>query len=389
MSQAHLLAFKADLDAIKSGSRFYHPTVNYGDRFGRDSSAANLVKHLTASQNGPTAMTLTDAMGLLGNPNDTRLKKYMPAIERLVRVWSRGQAYPVANHAPNPDRETALFNFARAIRPLAAPLRPAWQDLEDPGEQPKDAFKFGRALGPSYLQRLKIGGANLDITARSLFLGAGLVPQAGANANGYIGKLKLSLGHLEAMQGGSVLDVGCGGAFFGAEMHILFGCDTNGIDLHPLSQQAIVEGKRRYVRSMLYMKMLRDRRQLLQGAAVPAWAFNTIDRIIDNLSPILQAYENNPPDQGDLLNNFRPTALAIRQGGWSHSVTMNVLCYFDAAQQTAAVDALCGVTARRIHLYNGQGSVTMNSLAYDRKTIQRSYPRCVITGDALTQQIDM
>ena len=64
MSQAHLLAFKADLDAIKSGSRFYHPTVNYGDRFGRDSSVANLVKHLTANQNSP-AMALTDAMRFL------------------------------------------------------------------------------------------------------------------------------------------------------------------------------------------------------------------------------------------------------------------------------------------------------------------------------------
>lgn len=389
MSQAHLLAFKADLDAIKSGSRFYHPTVNYGDRFGRDSSVANLVKHLTASQNGPAAMTLTDAMGYLGNPNDTRLKKYMPAIERLVRVWSRGQDYPVANHAPNPDRETALFNFARAIRPLAAPLRPAWQDLEDPGERPKDAFQFGRALGPGYLQRLKVGGANLDITARSLLLGAGLVPQAGANANGYIGKLKLSLAHLEAMRDGSVLDVGCGGAFFGAEMQILFGCDSNGIDLHPLSQEAIAEGKRRYVRSMLYMKMLRDRRQLPQVAAIPAWAFNTIDRIIDNLSPILQAYENNPPDQGDLLNDFKATALAVRRGGWSHSVTMNVLCYFKAADQTTAVDALCGVTARRIHLYNGEGSVPTTTLAYDQTAIRGKYPRCVISGDAKTQQIDM
>lgn len=392
MSLAQLQAFMADLDAIKSGSRFYHPTVNYGDRFGRDSSVANLVRHLTANPNS-AAMTLADAMGHLSNPDDTRLKKYMPAIERLVRVWGTAQPYPnpVAIPASTPDRDTALFNFARAIRRIQpAHIRPSWQDLESPDGQPKDAYRFGIALGPGYIQRIQLGGGNnLDITARSLLLGAGLAPQLPLNDTGYIGNLKLTLAHLEAMKGGSVLDVGCGGAFFGAEMHVLFSCNANGIDLHPLQAPAIAEGQRRYVRSMLYLKMLRDRRQLPQVAEVPRWAFNYIDRIIDNLPQILQFYGNNPPAQGDLLNNFNATALAIRPGRWSHSVTMNVLCYLNAAQQTTAVNAMCGVTTRRIHLYNGSGSVPTTSLGYDQQAIRRNYHGCVITQvNPRTHRID-
>lgn len=129
MSQAHLDAFKADVEAIKSGSRlFYRPTVNYGDRFGRDSSVANLVTHLSGALAGPS-MGLVEAVAFADNPDDTRLKKYMPAIERLVRVWGTAAHYPAIS-APDSDRDTALFNFVRASRRLAAPSRPLWRTLK-------------------------------------------------------------------------------------------------------------------------------------------------------------------------------------------------------------------------------------------------------------------
>ncbi len=382
MSQAHLDAFKADVEAIKSGSRlFYRPTVNYGDRFGRDSSVANLVTHLSGALAGPS-MGLVEAVAFADNPDDTRLKKYMPAIERLARVWGTAAPYPAIS-APDSDRDTALFNFVRASRRLAAPSRPLWRDLEDQATgQPIHCVPFGMALGPGYVDRVHLDGGDVDITARSLLLAAGLAPQPPNNASGYIANLGLSLQDLRAMKNGSVLDVGCGAAFFCAEMRALFSCEANGIDLIPLTGNAKDNAKRRYVRSMLYLKMLRDRRRLPQEAEVPAWAFNLIDEISENLPQILHEFDNHPPATGDLLQNFVATAGGIRLGGWSQSVTVNLLGYFDAAQQTAAVDALCTVTNQRIHLNSGGGA--MFQLAYDQQAIRNNHPRCVIT--ALTER---
>jgi hypothetical protein len=377
MSLAHLNAFKADVDAIKSGSRFYHPTVNYGDRFGRESSVANLVTYLNVNLHA--SLGLVEAMERAGNPDDTRLKKYMPAIERLVRVWGTAANYPAIPPTADPDRDTALFNFARAIRRLMPPERPSWLNLEDPATGlPRDSVAFGAAFGPGYLDRIRLAdGSGADITARSLLLAAGLVPQPPGNPTGYIANLGLTLKELEAMKNGSVLDVGCGAAFFCAEMRALFGCQANGMDLHPVTGIAINNAKKRYVKAMLYLKMLRDRRRLPQDAEVPAWAFNLIDRIVENLPEILREYDSHTPAAGDLLHNFATTARGIRQGGWSHSVTVNVLGYFDAAQQTTAVDALCTVTGRRVHVNAGGGA--LRRLDYDQQTIRGNHPGCVIT----------
>jgi hypothetical protein len=179
------------------------------------------------------------------------------------------------------------------------------------------------------------------------------------------------------MRGGSVLDVGCGGAFFLAEMATLFGCQSNGIDLNQVPGPAITEGRRRYVWSMLYLKMLKDRNLLPSVSPVTGWGVDFIDRIIANLPGILNYYQNNTPQVGDLLNNFQATANGIRAGGWDYSVTMFVLCYFSPGQQTTAVDAMCGVTNRMVLLYSGiaQGA---GNLTYNQGTITTNYQGCAI-----------
>jgi hypothetical protein len=389
MSLAHFNAFVTDLVAIKHGSRFYHPTMNFADRLGPETSVMGLISHLQTNIAG-APFTMAAAMGHLNNPSDGRVIKYMPAIERLVRVWGTGNAYPAIPPGRDQRREKALHNFALALlsAPGGIPL-PTWPDLEGP----TNAFAFGISLGPGYLHRMvnPQGGGPLDITARSLLLGAGLTPlhNPAALPGNYVESLQLAEADVKRMRGRTVLDVGCGGAFFLAEMAILFGCQTDGIDLNALPPAAIAEGRKRYLWSMLYLKMLKDRNQLPAISPVTGWVVGYIDRIVANLPAILNYYQNNPPQVGDLLNNFGATANGIRAGGWDYSLTMFVLCYLNPAQQTTAVDAMCTVTNRMVLLHNGhiQGG---GNLTYNQGTITANHAGSAIqTLDGRTHRIRM
>src|SRR5688572_24808597 len=85
MSQAKLQSFLADVAAIKSGSHFWSPNINIDGRHAHwHTSIKGLIdwlrNHFVAAQ----PITLAEAVGQCGNPNDDGLVKYMPAILRLV-----------------------------------------------------------------------------------------------------------------------------------------------------------------------------------------------------------------------------------------------------------------------------------------------------------------
>jgi len=395
MSLAHFNAFGADVVAIKRGSRFYRPTMNLADRMGPETSIMGLIRHLQAVNMAGPPLTIAAAMSHLTNAADSRVAKYMPAIERLVRVWGTAAPYPAIPPGRDVPREKALHNFALALLTVPPGLgQPTWQDLEGHGHL-GNAFAFGAHVAPQgYIAQIpNPGGGLIQITARSLLLGAGLTPPNNGNGpvnNSYSEKLQLTEADVRMMRGRAVLDVGCGGAFFRAEMATLFGCTTHGIDLTALPPAAVVEGRRRYMWSMLYLKMLKDRNLLQATATVAGWAPDYIDRIIVNLPGILNHYQANLPHVGDLLNNLNATATNIRGGGWDYSVTLFVLCYFNQAQQDTAVDAMCGVTNRTVFLYNGMVPLPSADLIYNQGTITANHPGCAIQAlDAKTHRIRM
>jgi hypothetical protein len=135
---------------------------------------------------------------------------------------------------------------------------------------------FGFGLHSSHSE--SPGSRNLDITARRLTpLHNGIVP------NTYSQRWRLTEADLRRKRTHSVLDVGCGGAFFLTEMASLFGCLTNGIDLNALPPGCHSRRSKTYLWSMLYLKMLKNRNLLPGGVPVTGWAVDYIDRIIANL----------------------------------------------------------------------------------------------------------
>jgi hypothetical protein len=114
---------------------------------------------------------------------------------------------------------------------------------------------FGFGLHSSHSE--SPGSRNLDITARRLTpLHNGIVP------NTYSQRWRLTEADLRRKRTHSVLDVGCGGAFFLTEMASLFGCLTNGIDLNALPPGCHSRRSKTYLWSMLYLKMLKNRNLL-------------------------------------------------------------------------------------------------------------------------------
>ena len=391
MSQVHLNAFIADVIALKAGSRFDRPSINIDDKYGWHTSVKGLIDHLRANFVGAAPMQLFDAVQRCGNPHDERLIKYMPAIERLVSVWGTHNAYPAIPAVTDNLRAKAMFNFVKALAPLPPALRPNWGDLDT---RANDSAGFGMHLGRPYLHRvITPGQPALDMTARGLLLRAGLAPQDGLSRDGgYIEKLGLTQNELSTMNGRSILDVACGGAIFLAEMGILFNCATTGIDFNAAHvAAAILEGQRRYVKSMLYLKMLKDR-NMLANAPIPPWSASLIDRIIPQLNPIINYYNANQPVQGNILHaGFTAAALAIQAGGWDYTTCMYLLCYFNQADQTTAVQNMCSVTNRTVFLFNGIGSVVPSlNLIYNQAAIQAAFPNCHINViDAQTHRIGM
>lgn len=394
MSQVKLQAFIADVTALKQGSRFYHPSINIDDRFGRDTSVKGLINYLRGHFVAAQPMTLSDAVAHCVAPTDNRIVKYMPAIERLVACWGRAAPYP-AIVASTDARNQAMWKFAVALRNWPLPLQaalPSWDDLE---ADAADAFAFGHHLGPGYLHRvLNPPNPPLDITARSLLLRAGLAPAVAITTDrGYVTRLGLTQAQLNRMRNRSILDVACGGALFGAEMAVEFGCATDGMDLNAMHvPAAVAEGQRRYARSMMYLKMLKDR-GTAAVAVTPAWSGPLIDRLVARLPAILAQYAANLPQAGNILaapGAFQLAANAIRAGGWDYTTCMYLLCYFNNADQTAAVLNMCSVTARTVFLFSGEGAVANPQLGYNQAAVQAAYPNCRIEViNAQTHHIHM
>jgi SAM-dependent methyltransferase len=381
MSQVKMNAFLADAAALKRASRFTHPRMNINDRFGTRTSIKGLLTHLGNTYGAPQPMTLSEALAHCLLPTDQRIVKYMPAIHRLVACWGRGAPYPAIT-ASTEARNKAMWKFALALRnwpPGLAAALPSWDDMEGHAS----AFAFTSGLGPGYLHRVQVHGQpNLDITARSLLLRSGLgPPSTNMLDHCYIHCLGLTQNDFNAMAGRSILDVGCGGALFGAEMAAAYGCATDGLDMNSAHVgAAVAEGQRRYAKSMMYLKMLKD----LHTPGVsdtPGWSGPVVDRLADNLAAILQYYAANLPNNGDILaapNAFQLAANAIRPAGWDYTTCMFVLCYFDAADQTDAVLNMCSVTNRAVLLFSGGGAVPHPQLEYDPVAVRAAHPNCTI-----------
>lgn len=373
MTQVHLDGFRADVERINPDFTLA------GGLFSKSSSLRELFEHLQATVNAPLALHEFDAVRLCRNPADARIQKYRPAIKRLVSVWGRGahRNYPAADgfvFTSWADRQRAQGRFNAQVNNAPANLRPAWALLEQYDLNP---FGFNVNLGPGYLHRYQNAQQeNVDITARSLLLKAGLTPPIpGSTDNGYIARLELGLDDIQNMANRSIMDVGCGAAIFGAEMATLYNSTVVGIDLNPDEiQPAIQEGKRRYVRSMFYVKMLKDM-GALSRSRIPAGAVPLIETLVTNLNAILAAYD--VPEEGDVFD-LAATAQTTGIAQYDYAVSLNLLCYFDAAQQRDAVSSICSMATRAVYLFSGFGYVLPNPrLNYDVDWIQNQH-NCVV-----------
>ncbi len=381
MSQQHLQAFLTDLRTI-------NPKININDTFGQRTSISGLITHLQATVHAPVAMTALEARQHCANQLAPGLAKYSPAIDRLVSVWGRGAHRPYPQAAgfvavPNYVNVAAQNNFNAHLANVPAHLRPNYANLDTFDDAP---FLFNNSLGAGYLHRVvNPGEAPLDITSRGLLLRAGLsIPIPMSTDNGYIDRLQLTNDDLTRMQNHSILDVGCGAAIFRAEMEALYGCNTTGVDLHHAHiGAAIANGQTRYVASTLYLKMLKDKGRL-QSTSLPAWSTGLIDRQITEFQNILNAFQNNLPINGDVFH------LSDLDQTWDFTVSMFLLCYFTAAEQTAAVLEICAVTNNTVFLHSGQGSVQSPRLVYDQAQVHARFPGVTITvRDETTHHIVM
>jgi hypothetical protein len=219
LSQQHLNGFLADVGQTNWFLRRSRSSLLCFS-WGTVSSLEGLLIYLEGTVNNPQVLTVLAARQHCANQHDPRLTKYVPAIERLVAVWGRG------NH-PYPH-VGAHNNFNLHVQTVPPNLRPAFTDLWDFQNNP---HTFNTRLGPGYLHRQMVNQRPLDITARSLLLKAGLsIPLSTGHDNGYIGRLRLEQADLNRMANSHILDVGCGAAIFGSEMAVLYNATPAGID---------------------------------------------------------------------------------------------------------------------------------------------------------------
>jgi len=373
MTQTHVDAFIQDLQSI-------NPDIRLGSGwFKKASSITGLVTHLRNTVGFPAEMSVFDAQRLTGNPGDPRLAKYRPAIERLTQVWGRGahRVYPsvFVPTTTQAARTRARLAFAQHVQKIPPDLRPSFDDL---GRYDTDSFLFGANAGPRYLRQVTIAGQRVDITARSLFLAAGLLPPDPVQTDhSYSRQLELTPGLLTSMAGRSILDIGCGAAMFGAEMAALYGCTYKMIDLNASHILLAMRAARaRYASSMLYLQMLADENNL--GIAnTDAARAPEILQCIQNCASIFTHYNYNPPRPGDIFDLGKVKA-SYGGGGWDYTVCAYLFCYFTPAQQTAALKEILKVTNQKVLLFNGLGSVLTNRLYYDTASVMSAFPNITI-----------
>lgn len=362
VSKKHLKKFLADLRTV-------NPKINIDRRIGRKTSALGLINHLRASADAPRPIqSVFAAKSYCSNPQSARLKKYERAIGRLVSVWGRGN-----DKYPFQELEFAERNHERLLGGIPADVgKPAFNEIQVFEDEP---FLLTAEVPTTYLKTLKMdNGSRLDITARSLLLGAGLVPPLQLHPDGYLSKLRLSPDYLNTMAGHSVLDLACGGAVFRAEMEVLFDCETTGLDLNAgyIDHEALNAGKERYTKSMLYLKMLSTLNKL-QSVDLPAQCEWLIDSAVENFSGILTRYADNPPEEGDVFE------LANDHRRWDYVTSTFLLCYFDRKQQTDAILNMCSVARRAVFVSTGGARATLSAdLNYDEAAIRSAFPKCRI-----------
>jgi hypothetical protein len=380
-AQQQLAAFLADV-------RQTNPRLNVNDRYGTRTSIEALINYLQAHVHHAAPLTVMQAVQMCGNPNDQRITKYLPAIQRLVSVWGNGSDYPTATGA---SAVIAAGNFYRYIQLLPHNERFDYETLLRYSE---NAAGFGVTTAPTgYVARVpNPNGGNLDITSRGLVLRSGLVPECNGFADmGYMTRLHLTPGDLQNMANHSIADVGCGAAVFRAEMETLFGCATTGLDLnYNLVPNGTLTVSQRYPRSILYLKMLADTNRLNVTLTPPSMAA-LITRLAENIDPTLTAYRNNLPVSANIFN-LGPAMVAYNNGhAWDYIVTMYLLCYFTPQEQTDAVLSMCGAANRGVLIYNGSGAgpgIHTQVLTYDQNVVRQSFQGCnIVVKDAATHHI--
>lgn len=362
MSTKHLKKFLTDLRTI-------NPKINIDRRLGRKTSVLGLINRLRATVSDPKPIqSVYAARNYCSNPQSARLNKYEPAIRRLISVWGYGK-----DKYPYQELEFAEFNHRRLVGGVPADVgKPTFEALQAFQD---DAFLLHMEASTTYLKTLKLdNGSRLDITARSLLLCAGLLPPVQSSGdNGYLDKLALTAHDLKRMAGRSILDVACGGAMFRAEMEVLFGCETTGLDLNAeyVDNEAINAGKERYTQSMLYLKMLSTLHKLQAVNVSAEWDW-VIEMGVENLSGILTNYADNPPTAGDIFE------LADGREKWDYVTSTYLLCYFERDQQTDAIRNMCSVARNAVFVTTGGAHTISQDLNYDRGAIQAAFPRCRI-----------
>ncbi|WP_031499270.1 hypothetical protein [Bryobacter aggregatus] len=380
--QQQLDAFLAD---IRQTNRF----INIDRAIGTRSSIASLVVFLRGRVNNPQPMTVIDAVQRCAVPNAPGITKYLPAIQRLVSVWGYDQRdYPSVTGAVAVRAAENFYQHSRLV---------PFQDRVDYElllRWSGNAAGFGVTVAPQgYVARLpNPNGGNLDITSRGLLLRSGLIPEANGFADrSYMSRLQLTQADLQAMANQSIADVGCGAAIFRAEMQTLFGCATTGLDFNAAQVPAgNAQVRSRYIRSILYLKMLLDTNRMNVTLTSPEMA-PLIRRLVDNLGQILTNYVNTPPVVGDIFN--LPAAMIASNHGhrWNYMTTMYLLCYFTPIQQTNAVLNMCGATTNAVYLYNGSGvgnGIQTQTLTYDTAQIRHAFPQCrILVKDPATHHI--
>jgi len=385
MCQKHLQGFLDDALSI-------NPRINIDGKIGRPSSLLGLVAQLRNTVGTPRQITFDAAVQLCANRGqDPRVQKYHPAIGRLVKVWGRGPHLPYPPPRDPAKDQSAKAKFDQYVANINAALRPNYET--DLHAYEENVFGFQDSLGRAYLEQKGAGANRVDITARSLLLKSGLgPPEAGEANSGYWDSLQLSANDLGNMRNKTILDVGCGGAIFGAEMEVLYNCKTTSVDLHSheMSPGAKQDAKKRYVKSTLYLEMIYEKGLLWRTSLRPESVLILGDQARP-LQSIIDAYQDNPPKQGDVFKLAEARTTHHRGESWDVIVCMYLLCYFDPGQQTQAVLSMCGVLKRpgSIFLHSGKsGRLLTPRLAYDQDAV-RALRATIDVKDEATHHIHL
>lgn len=140
MSQAHLDAFRAELQAVRSGAFQFAFKES-------SSSLRGLLAHLEATKGAPQAFaSVGEALGHCAAPADQRLAKYRDAVRSLVVAWGRPAPYPNAAGVGPAANAPALIEGGAYQNCYAFALR-STRVLKGPDPNARQAWPGGRPAG--------------------------------------------------------------------------------------------------------------------------------------------------------------------------------------------------------------------------------------------------